>query len=203
MSRTFHEPERRNPELIARRKLRRNDWGFVEASPTTSYKTNNHISNKAKKELVKIIEWSRKAQDFVNTIKEWEEEFKGYVCNGDSQALKCIQDEVEHPIYSRYTQRKVDEILAPNTKLTEVYLSPPEPKLLLSYSPTTTATLSSEEKTKELVKIWWLVYALLPPKEVLEVMNFVAWYIEKIQQWIEQIETHINIALARPLDDIQ
>lgn len=33
-----------------------------------------------------------------------------YLYNGDSQALKNIQDALGHPIYSEYTQGKVEEI---------------------------------------------------------------------------------------------
>ena len=196
MSRTFHPTSIywENKELIERRK-KRALWKGVpftdEAELTSAWS--------ARIEFARVMQNIKDGKVPMGNLRTFVEYTLDAIYRGD---IPQDTEDTEHTIYSAYTKPRILALLNNNTMRTVLALEQIQPEFpLLTYTPWPKEDLSAKELQNLMNKVWWMVYMLLPPKEVIEVQRYVLMYCNRITQQIQKTHMHINIALARNPDE--
>lgn len=184
MSRSFHAYSGRpkNFDLIERRLLRRggNRWE-VSVSDLPDRTLRARISMRA---ALKQIMWNIAWEQVFHDMMTW---FYDAVVDGQydgslrEQYAHLLEDPDAHPIFTKYTQRKVDDVIAFNPLLMNTYMGrSDDAPLLLTYSPPVRRELTSDEKERMVIKLWGMLYNLMPPKNVQEILEHSVILIQRI-----------------------
>ncbi len=186
MSRSFHAYSGRpkNFDLIERRLLRRgkNRWE-ISGTDLPDRTLRARISTQAAlKQIMWNIAWERVFHDMMMWFYDTalDAQYDGSLWEHYAHLL---EDPDAHPIFSEYTKRKVDGVLAFSPLLMNTYFGwNDDAPLLLTYSPSPHTELTSEQKELLRIKLWQMIIGLLPPKDVQEVIYFTNIIIRVISQ---------------------
>ncbi len=191
MSNTFHKPQYRKPQLIDRRIQRKMEPVFEEKIEPIE-----KIHPKVKKLIEKVLKESTLWDDFVGRCGNLLEETWSYGADVGSSEEDC------HPIFSQYTQRKVEELLRHNPDLTNTYFETPQDDILrLENTPLQPKPeLTKEQQYRIVMQLWGLLYTLLPPPEYIYVLRYVQQYCSNIQREIERNKLKVQVAVGVPLE---
>ena len=72
--------------------------------------------------------------------------------------------------------------------------------LLLTYNPSEPVMLDNKTRYQLVLKLWWLIISLQPPREYQETTAYVHDYIARLKDGVRKVEAQINIASIRQFD---